>query len=132
MQVLGKEPKIKNVVVRIPEDLPLPLRRKIAEIDTSFQQVILDALVDWLHAKDAAAAKRWLARVGEAARKARQLPRELTPETADEKAFVAGLLAFLRDSHRPYRKDLERLLKSMFEFDSKASHKGMNTRRKNI
>jgi hypothetical protein len=132
MQVLGMEPKIKNVVVRIPEDLHLPLRRKIAEIDTSFQQVILDALVDWLHAKDAAAAKRWLARVGEAARKARQLPRELTPETVDEKALVAGLLAFLRDSHRPYRKELERLLKSMFEFDRKAAQQGMNTRRKNI
>lgn len=132
MQVTGKEPKIKNVVVRIPEDLHLPLRRKIAEIDTSFQQVIMEGLVDWLHAKDAAAAKRWLARVGETARKARQLPRELTPETADEKALVAGLLAFLRNSHRPYRKEMERLMKSMFEFDSKASQQGMNARRKNI
>jgi plasmid stabilization system protein ParE len=132
MQMIEMEPKIKNVVVRIPEDLHLPLRRKIAEIDTTFQHVILEGLVDWLHAKDVAAAKRWLARVEKSARNARQLPRELTPESAREKAFVAGLLAFLRDPHRPYRKEIERLLKSMFEFDSKAPHQNMNTRRKNI
>ena len=46
MQMIEMKPKIKNVVVRIPEDLHLPLRRKIAEIDTSFQQVILEALVE--------------------------------------------------------------------------------------
>ena len=117
MQVV--EPKIKNVVVRIPEDLHLPLRRKIAEMDTSFQEVILEALVDWLHAKDPPAINRWLARVEEAVRQASLLPRELTPENADEKAHVAGLLAFLRDPQRPYRKQIERLLASVFEFDSK-------------
>jgi len=132
MQLIDMEPKIKNVVVRIPEDLHLPLRRKIAEIDTSFQQVILEALVDWLHVKDAAAAKRWLARVEETARNSRQLPRELTPENAQEKALVAGLLAFLRDPGRPYRKELERLLKSMFEFDSKPFYRNMKIARKNI
>jgi len=125
-------PKIKNVVVRIPEDLHLPLRRKIAEIDTSFQEVILDALIDWLHAKDAMATKRWLARVQETARNARQLPHELTPENAEEKAFVAGLLALLRDQHRPYRRELGRLLKSMFELESRPQYPSMKRARKII
>jgi hypothetical protein len=126
------EPKIKNVVVRIPEDLHLPLRRKIAEIDTSFQDVILDGLVAWLHAKDAAAARRWLARVEETARHARQLPRELTPENAQEKGFVAGLLAFLRDPNRPYRRELIGLLRSMFELESKPQYPRMKRARKII
>jgi hypothetical protein len=130
MQVI--EPKIKNVVVRIPEDLHLPLRKKIAEIDTSFQEVILESLVVWLHAKDSAATKRWLARVEEIARNARQLPPELTPENAEEKTFVAGLLAFLRDPERPYRKELQRLLKSMFEFDPKRAYPNTKIRRKII
>jgi hypothetical protein len=104
MQAIEMEPKIKNVVVRIPEDLHLPLRRKIAELDTSFQQVILEALVDWLHTKDVSAAKSWLAKAAETSRNANQLPRELTPENGDEKAFVAGLLALLRDPDRPISK----------------------------
>jgi hypothetical protein len=130
MQVI--EPKIKNVVVRIPDDLHLPLRTKIAEIDTSFQDVILESLVGWLHARDSTATRRWLERVEETARNARQLPRELTPENAEEKAFVAGLLAFLRDPERPYRKEMQGLLKSMFEFDSKRAYPKTKIRRKII
>jgi len=125
-------PKIKNVVVRIPEDLHLPLRKKIAEIDTSFQDVILDALVDWLHAKNPEAAKRWLARVEETARSYRQLPEELTPENAEEKAFVASLLAFLRDPNRPYRGEMRRLLRSMVEFPPKPLYPSMKRARKII
>jgi hypothetical protein len=132
MQVVDMAPKTRNVVVRVPEDLHLPLRRKIAEIDTSFQRVILEGLVDWLHAKDAAAAMRWLARVEETARNARQAPRELTPETAVEKAFVAGLLAFLRDPDQPYRKELVALLKSMFGLNSKPVNRNMKRKWKNI
>jgi hypothetical protein len=130
MQVI--EPKIKNVVVRIPEDLHLPLRTKIAEIDTSFQDVILEALIGWLHARDTAATRQWLARVEQTARNARQLPSELTPENAEEKAFVAGLLAFLRDPERPYRKELLQLLKCMLEINSKPSYAGTRIRRKII
>jgi len=130
MQVI--EPKIKNVVVRIPEDLHLPLRKKIAEIDTSFQEVILESLVGWLHAKDSTATKRWLARVEETARNACQLPPELTPENREEKEFVAGLLAFLRDPERPFRKEMQRLLKSMFEIDSKRAYPNTKKRRKII
>lgn len=126
------ESKIKNVVVRIPEDLHLPLRRKIAELDTSFQQVILEALVDWLHTKDTGAAETWLAKVAESSRTASQLPRELTPENGEEKAFVAGLLAFLRDAERPYRKEMERLLKSMFELDFKTAQRDAKKRRRAI
>jgi hypothetical protein len=132
MQAIEMEPKIKNVVVRIPEDLHLPLRRKVAELDTSFQQVILEALVDWLHEKDPGAAKTWLAKVAENSRNASQLPHELTPENGEEKAFVGGLLSFLRDPERPYRKEVERLLKSMFELDFKTAQRDAKKKRKII
>jgi hypothetical protein len=56
----------------------------------------------------------------------------LTPENAEEKAFVAGLLAFLRDPQRPYRKELQNLLKSMFGIHSKPSYAGTRIRRKII
>jgi hypothetical protein len=124
------EQKIKNVVVRLPEELHLPLRRKIAELDTSFQHVILEALVGWLNARDAAAAKSWLAKVAEDSRNANRLPPELTPATAEEKSLVAGLLAFLRDPERPYHREMERLLKSMFELDFKAAQRDAKKRRK--
>jgi plasmid stabilization system protein ParE len=92
--------------------------------------VILEALVDWLHAKDPAAAKSWLAKVAEESRNASQLPRQLTPDNTEEKAFVAGLLAFLRDPERPYHKEMERLLKSMFELDFKTAQRDAKKRRK--
>ena len=51
---------------------------------------------------------------------------------AEEKAFVAGLLAFLRDPERPYRRELQQLMKCMFGMNPKPSYGSTRIRRKII
>jgi hypothetical protein len=47
------EDKLKNITVRMPEELHRPARMKIAELDLSFQEVLLGLLEDWLAGRPA-------------------------------------------------------------------------------
>lgn len=103
------ESKEKIITVRIAEELHKTVRVRIAQLGTTFQQVMLDLL------------RQWMANPGSSKRKPASL---LQGSTITEKdaALVAQFLDFWHNPHDEVDMKLRKLLEDVLDVREKHSH----------
>ena len=90
----------KNVTVRVHEELHKPARTKVAELDTSFQEILLALLEDWVHGKRIVEFEPLVSlRPEEHAAEFEQLQTILEHGTKEQVQCVRNVLKILTENH---------------------------------